>query len=226
VKRLPLIFLLLQGLFGAGLLAQTPQGSPDQLLSQGKFQEAFGLATTELNKTPSSFQLLYVAGAAACRLEKYDTGVEFLLEAIRAYPNGIRNDYREALEQCVVKKNAAAMEAKATLGPAQPDGIKPPPQFPAGRSFDWTTTESCDWSQESGYEHTDTVHVSIDLQVGGIARYARDGHWCGKPLVAQGTWTRIGNLVSIQLPMATGPVVLTAEVVKGTSLRITGGGLF
>jgi hypothetical protein len=74
---------------------------------QHKYQEALGLATSQLNQKPTDLELLYVAGVADCELGHFDAGIEYLLEGIKTYPSGIRSEYREALERCVIQKHEA-----------------------------------------------------------------------------------------------------------------------
>lgn len=184
--------------------------SANQLFVEHKFKDAFELATTELNKTPANFQLLYVAGAAACELKEYDTGLEYLLEAIRAYPNGIRNEYREALEGCVIKKTPPVQP------PAPPSASPKPPEtasqavFPAGRSVSMSNRGGCGDGDYAGAR--EEVVIAIQFNSDWSVQYARSAGCGGKPKVLKGTWTRTGQLLSMGFYDEGSPWLLSAKI--------------
>lgn len=198
--------------------AQVPSQPPSagELLEKGRFQEAYTAATMELDKKPTDFQMLFIAGAAACELKNYDDGIEYLLEAIRAYPNGIRGEYREKLEACVVKKQQPAATAVAPKCDAQ----APPLPFPAGGSFSWT-------HDDEGPECNIKVRVALSFYANGGVQYARS-KICGSDAnvtdakVYTGRWTVTGNLVSMVFMINGVPATLTAEVVtKGNQKSLS-----
>jgi hypothetical protein len=156
-------------------------------LAERKFQEAFVLATAELGESPSSFQLHYVAGSAACALGRYDIGIEHLLNAIRANSDGIKYEHREALENCIAEKHRPSATVLQKGGPAQ--GQVRAVEFPAGQSF--SVSQSC-----GGEGGTETA--GLKFIAGGSVQYARTG--CGKQKFLTGNWRRTGAVISMEFP--------------------------
>jgi len=198
---------------GEAQVPSPPPPSAAELLDQGKFQEAYTAATTELNKKPTDFQMLFIAGAAACELKNYDDGIEYLLEAIRTYPNGIRGEYREKLEACVAKKQPPAANA-----PALKCETPTPPPYPAGQSFSWT-------HDDEGPDCNLKVKVALSFYANGTVQYARSKICNSDTSVADakvyaGRWTATGNLVSMMFMVKGAPITLTGEVITKSNQKL------
>jgi hypothetical protein len=196
--------------------AQSASPTLSDLLAQHKYQEALSIATSQLNQKPTDLELLYTAGVADCELGHFDAGIEYVLEAIKTYPNGIRSEYREALERCIIQKHEAnnpPKQATAAHAEAQP----PHPQLPAGVSYSFVAKEGCRNADDQ--PESRSVKVVIAFGDDHNLTYSR-ATGCKSGQVLFGRWQRTGASITIQINVVNPPGqrLYTAQITPDSKL--------